>query len=216
MEKRDTVWVIGPKSGPTIAAHKHIKQKHLMNHSKLKFTPSRGVARQRSFSSSEAFPIASMVFLCSFSSLANASKIFACDLPRPLRKLRDNFPSWLGRRGRGEGGGRGKRRKRSQKSQWEHYITSQSFWQLIEAVHKARCRSHRPRRNATFPCSALLITAFTFEWYCKRPVLLRSRASGPLSSAQEQFIGSDVACSFPQHDPTSYFFYRNLRRHNDG
>ena len=54
------------------------------------------MARQRSFSSSfsssEAFPIASIVFLCSFSSLATPSRIFDCDLPRPLRKLCDNFP----------------------------------------------------------------------------------------------------------------------------
>ena len=33
--------MIEPKSGPIIAAHKHIKRKNLMNNSKLKFTPSR-------------------------------------------------------------------------------------------------------------------------------------------------------------------------------
>ena len=68
----------------------------------------------RTFSSSEALPIASIVFLCSFPRFANSlsKSSFACSLPRPVRKSCDNFPS---------GGGGEEVKGRSQTSRWDDW-----------------------------------------------------------------------------------------------
>jgi hypothetical protein len=67
MSTRNTEWAIEPKLGRIIAAHKH--QTRAFNKSfTTKVHTCSSAARQRSFSASEAFPAASIVFLCAFSS----------------------------------------------------------------------------------------------------------------------------------------------------
>ena len=67
MSTRNTEWAIEPKLGRIIAAHKH--QTRAFNKSfTTKVHTCSSAARQRSFSAPEAFPVASIVFLCSFSS----------------------------------------------------------------------------------------------------------------------------------------------------
>jgi hypothetical protein len=114
--------------------------------------------------------------------------------------------------------GRGKRRKRSQKSQWEHYLTK------LLTTDRDSWQGEVPISSASQECN------FSMQWpfnHClharvmlRAPsALLRSRASGPSSKRALRSCSSsdlDVSYPFPQRDPTSCFFSRNLCRHNDG
>ena len=62
-----------------------------------------------------------------------------------------------------------------------------------------------------FPCSELLITVFSVEWYCERPLryfALEQVGLRALRSCRSPNLM--WPCSFPQRDPTSFFFFENL------
>ena len=62
-----------------------------------------------------------------------------------------------------------------------------------------------------FPCSELLITVFSVEWYCERPqryFALEQVGLRALRSCRSPNLM--WPCSFPQRDPTSFFFFENL------
>ena len=98
--------------------HTSIKRERLTNHAQLKFTPAR-VQRDSAPSPHQRPSPSRRSYSCAPSpAKQTAHQSFACGLHRPVRKLRDNFPSG--------GGGRRRRRKRSQKLQSAHYLTKLS------------------------------------------------------------------------------------------
>ena len=97
--KRNTVWAIDPKSGPIIAANKHIKQKRLKNHSQIKFTPS--LLQRDSAPSLHERPYPSLrSYSCAPSQAKQLLKYLLVICPSLCAKCKlcDNFPSRVWRR----------------------------------------------------------------------------------------------------------------------
>ena len=94
------------------------------------------------------------------------------------------------------------RRRRSCRN-FDGKITSQRFRQLIETVHKARCGSHRPRRNLNVLC--MQRHRCLLRWSDVASVLCLTSLSSKWAIEL-----AELPWSFPQCDPTSYFFFENL------